>query len=222
MNGRPLALPPWRRIAVGILGASVVSLAFFPIYICGEAASGIFNHRLHLFATWELTLPFWPLMIVPYLSMFLLFLVPPFQLDETELIELVRRLVIASLVGGAIFFCLPSEIGFADRHDGGVWQPIYDEIYAIDVRTNAVPSFHVIYTATILLAFIDVTTPKLRVVYAIWLAVVCASTILTHRHHLLDVAGGVAIAVAVRAFARCIAGARLPAAHGSSWTGVTR
>jgi membrane-associated phospholipid phosphatase len=34
--------------------------------------------------------------------------------------------------------------------------------------------------------------------FALWLILVCASTVLTHRHHLLDVASGIAIALAAR------------------------
>lgn len=222
MSGKSHILPPWRRLLVGILGAAVVSVAFFPIYLGGAATSGILDHRLHLFAAWELVLPFWPPMIVPYLSMFVLFLTPPLQLDEPELVELVWRLIVASLIGGAIFLCLPSEIGFADRYDAGIWQPIYDFIYAIDSRANAVPSFHVIYTTTILLAFIDAAKPKLRIVYMIWLFVVCASTVLTHRHHLLDVAGGLAIAFGVRGWLCRRAPVSLPASYGSSQTGVAQ
>ena len=141
-------------------------------------------------------------MIVAYLSMFALFLMPPMQLEPGELADLARRLVIASLIGGVVFFCLPSEIGFAERTDAGIWQPAYDFLYAIDDRFNAVPSFHVIYTASILLAFIDVALPRLRIAYVAWLILVCASTVLTHRHHLIDVVSGLAIAFAVRALLR--------------------
>ena len=70
------------------------------------------------------------------------------------------------------------------------------------IAFNAVPSFHVIYTASILLAFIDVASPRLRIAYLAWLVAVCASTLLTHRHHLIDVASGLAIAFAVRALLR--------------------
>src|SRR5207247_452212 len=80
MTARPLTLPPWQRLVAGILGAAVVSLAFFPIYLGGTVSTGLLDHRLHLYSTWELDLPFWPAMIVPYLSMFVLFLTPPLQL----------------------------------------------------------------------------------------------------------------------------------------------
>jgi membrane-associated phospholipid phosphatase len=198
MSGRPLSLPTWRRLWAGILGALVVSLAFFPIYVGGSMTPGILGQPLHLYASFELALPFWPIMIVAYLSMFVLFLLPAFQLDENELWVLVRRLVVASILGGLVFLLLPSEIGFPEHTDAGRWQPLYELLYAIDSRANAAPSFHVIYTSTILLALMDVATPRLRVLYALWLIVVCASTVLTHRHHLLDVAGGIAITLAVR------------------------
>jgi len=198
MSGRPLSLPSWRRLWTGILGALVVSLAFFPIYVGGGMTPGILGRPLHLYASFELALPFWPIMIVAYLSMFVLFLLPAFQLDKSELWVLVRRLVVASMLGGLVFLLLPSEIGFPEHADAGRWQPLYQLIYAVDSRANAAPSFHVIYTSTILLALMDVATPRLRILYALWLIVVCASTVLTHRHHLLDVAGGIAITLAVR------------------------
>lgn len=202
MTGRPLTWPTWRRLTVGVTGALVVSLAFFPIYAGGLAFAALRGHPVHLYASWELALPFWPPMIVIYFSMFMLFLMPPMQLEPSELAELARRLVIASLIGGVVFFCLPSQIGFVERTDAGSWQAAYDFLYAIDDRFNAVPSFHVIYTASILLAFIDVASPKLRVAYLVWLVAVCASTLLTHRHHLIDVASGLAIAFGVRALLR--------------------
>jgi PAP2 superfamily len=213
VTGRPLSMPTWRRLAVGILGAAVVSLVFVPIYLGGASTTGLLGYRLHLYAGWEFALPFWPPMIVAYLSMFVLFVMPPWQLDEQGLIELVRRLVIASVIGGVVFFCLPTEVGFAERHDAGLWQPLYEMVYAVDGRANAVPSFHVIYTASILIAFMDVGTPRLRIVYALWLVAVCASTVLTHRHHLLDVASGLAIALAVRALARRRAPVAIPVSN---------
>ena len=198
MSSRPLSFPTWQRLWTGILGALVVSLVFFPIYVGGNMTTGVLSQRLHLYAAFELALPFLPAMIVAYLSMFILFLVPAFQLTESELWALVRRLVVASILGGLVFLVLPSEVGFTEHSDAGRWQPLYELVYSVDGRANAVPSFHVIYTSTILLALMDVATPRLRILYALWLIVICASTVLTHRHHLLDVASGLAMAIAVR------------------------
>jgi membrane-associated phospholipid phosphatase len=199
MKGQPLSWPTLDRLATGIVGALIVSLLFFPIYIGCAALTAARANPLHLYAQWELSIPFWPFMVVPYLSIFLLFVTPPLQLDASELRDLVRRLIVATLIGGIVYLCLPAQLGFGERTDAGIWQPLYDLIYEIDNRFNTVPSFHVIYTASILLAFMAVATAPLRWLYAAWLTIVCASTVLTHRHHLLDVATGLAIAVAVRA-----------------------
>ncbi len=209
MTGRPLAWPTRERLSAGVTGALIVSLVFFPIYLGGSLIAGMREQRLHPYAGFELAIPFWPFMIIPYLSRFVLFVMPPLQLNARELGQLVRRLVVASLGGGLVFLCLPSEIGFVDRSDAGIWQPLYDAIYSIDGHFNAVPSFHVIYTASILLAMIDVATPRLQIGYGLWLVLVCASTVLTHRHQLLDVALGLAVAFAVRAVAHAKAPARV-------------
>jgi hypothetical protein len=202
MSGRALTWPTRQRLAAGIVGALIVSAAFFPIYIGGAALTGLRGHALHLYFDWELAIPFWAPAVLGYLSMFALFLVPPLQLEAPELFDLTRRLVVATLIGGAVFVCRPSEVGFAERTDAGIWQSLYDRIYAVDGRANAVPSFHVIYTTTILLALFEVAPRKLRIVWGTWMIIMCASTILTHRHHLADVASGLAIAFAVPALPR--------------------
>jgi len=197
MIPRGLSWPTPSRLAAGLAGALRVSLAFFPVYLGCAAVTAARVSHWHPYAEWELRIPFVPLMVLPYLSMFLLFLAPPFQLDEPELRALATRLIVASLLGGMVFLALPAQMGFVPRTDAGIWQGIYSGIYRIDGPFNTVPSFHVIYTTSILLAMIEVATPALRRTYLAWLVVVCASTVLTHRHHLLDVATGLGLALAV-------------------------
>jgi ketosteroid isomerase-like protein len=179
-----------------------VALVFFPVYAGCAALTALRDSPWRLYVGWELEVPFLPFMVVPYLSMFVLFLMPPLQLVEDELDALADRLIAASLLGAVVFLALPARMGFLPRTDAGAWQGIYDAIYRVDGPFNMVPSFHVIYTASILLAMARPATPALRRAYLIWLAVVCASTVLTHRHHLLDVAAGLGLALAVRALPR--------------------
>jgi membrane-associated phospholipid phosphatase len=199
MIPRGLSWPTLRRLATGVTGALRVSLVFFPVYLGCAALTAARASHWHLYADWELLIPFVPFMVLPYLSMFVLFLLPPFQLEEPELRALTARLILASLLGGMAFLALPAQMGFVPRSDAGIWQGIYSGIYRIDGPFNTVPSFHVIYTTSILLAMIEVATPALRRVYLAWLVLVCASTVLTHRHHLLDVAAGLVLALAMPA-----------------------
>lgn len=202
MTTRGITWPTWGRLTAGLAGALRVSLVFFPVYIGCSAVTAARAAHWHPYASWELGIPFVPFMIVPYLSMFVLFVLPPLQLDEPELRALTARLIVGSLLGGLVFLALPAEMGFATHDDAGRWQGIYSALYRIDGPFNTIPSFHVIYTVSILLAMIEVATPGLRRVYVAWLVVVCASTVLTHRHHLLDVVAGLALAFAAPALLR--------------------
>ncbi|MBI4867130.1 MAG: phosphatase PAP2 family protein [Candidatus Wallbacteria bacterium] len=202
MRGRPLSWPTGSRILSGAAGALLLTPVFFSCYLGSAAFAGSSAHRWHLYCDWELSAPFWPAMIVPYLSMFALFCLPVFQLEPAQLRQLTKRLLVGSLAGLLVMLLLPAELGFPDRSDAGIWQSLYDGIYRIDNRFNTVPSFHVIYTATILLLFIEVATPAMRLAYSAWLVLVCASTVLTHRHHLLDVVAGLAIALTLHSLFR--------------------
>jgi len=195
--GRPLAWPKREDLTAGVLGGLGVAVVFFPVYLGAAAVATRAAFRWRLYADWELALPFWPLMIVPYLSLFVLFLTPPLQLRARELWVLTRQLIVGSLIGGVFLAVLPTGLGFPERHDAGVFQGLYDAVYRVDGPVNAAPSFHVLYTAIILLAMREAATPALRRGYLAWLVLVGSSTVLTHRHHLLDVAGGLALAVAV-------------------------
>jgi len=199
---RGISWPTWGRLTTGLAGALQVSLVFFPVYLGCAAVTAVRGSHWHPYASWELSIPFVPFMIVPYLSMFVLFVIPPFQLDELQLRALTARLIVASLLGGLVFLALPAEMGFVTHTDAGRWQGIYSALYRIDGPFNTIPSFHVIYTASILLAMIEAATPGLRRVYVAWLVVVCASTVLTHRHHLLDVVAGLGLAGAAPALLR--------------------
>jgi membrane-associated phospholipid phosphatase len=216
VTARGISWPTRSRVTTGIAGAVRVALVFFPVYIGCAALTAARAAHWHPYAGWELGIPFVPSMIVPYLSMFVLFLLPPLQLDEAELRALSTRLIVASLLGGAMFLVLPAQMGFPTHDDAGRWQGIYSALYRIDGPFNTVPSFHVIYTASILLAMIEAATPALRRVYLAWLVVVCASTVLTHRHHLVDVAAGLALAFVTPALLRRPAGRGLLLASAAS------
>jgi hypothetical protein len=153
---RGISWPTWGRLTTGLAGALQVSLVFFPVYLGCAAVTAARGSHWHPYASWELSIPFVPFMIVPYLSMFVLFVIPPFQLDELQLRSLTARLIVASLLGGLVFLALPAEMGFVTHDDAGRWQGIYSALYRIDGPFNTIPSFHVIHG--LILAMIEAAT----------------------------------------------------------------
>lgn len=86
---------------------------------------------------------------------------------------------------------------FARAHEG-MLTPLFDLMTAVDTPNNLVPSLHVTFAALILLGCAERASRPLAWIYRLWLAVMSASTLFVHQHHLLDVATGLGLAAAVR------------------------
>ncbi|MEO9874518.1 MAG: phosphatase PAP2 family protein [Anderseniella sp.] len=173
-------------------------VTFFPVYIlCGQLTAWSGRATvLHL--DWERSIPLMPQMIWFYLSLYSVFLLPLFHFDETRLTRLSRQSTLTILVAGLVFLVLPARIGFPASEIDGQIAIVFKVLHSLDSPYNLVPSLHVAFAVLLLQACRETAGRLLAMVYMIWLALLAASTVLVHQHHILDVLGGVLLAVAVR------------------------
>jgi membrane-associated phospholipid phosphatase len=152
-----------------------------------------------MFASWELSVPLIPAMIVPYLSMYILFIGAFFLCkDRTELRRLSRRLTVSQLVAAAVYVLFPLESGYHRPAVEGCFGPMFRLIDATDLPYNLAPSLHVT-SAIILGAHYFAKTRQLTVVRTlviVWFTLIAISTMLTWQHHLLDVVAGTMLGMA--------------------------
>lgn len=148
--------------------------------------------RLPLHFSWESRIPFLPWMTVFYLSVFPLFWAIPFILrTRAELLAMAKAMGTVIGISGVGFLLLPvgnshpihaktdplaSLFGFAD------W---------LNLDHNDVPSLHVAFTFLCVAVFARNAGPVGKGALWIWAVVVSVSTLVTHQHHVLDVATGV-------------------------------
>jgi membrane-associated phospholipid phosphatase len=196
------AAPHWRRpdraaLRVYVVHAARLAFLFTIGYGGANWLAARQAHPWHLFLTAELALPLVPAMIVPYLSINVLFLLPLFHLDDRELARLGRRLTAATLLAIAIFLALPTQLGFTRVLPDGLFHPVFDLLYRVDGIGNCLPSLHLTYATVILEALAHDASLRARSLYAGWLATIAVSVVLVHQHHLLDVASGLLLAVAI-------------------------
>ena len=173
-------------------------VTFFPVYIlCGQftAWSGRATD-LHL--DWERGIPLIPHMIWFYLSLYSVFLLPLVHFDETRLARLSRQSVLTILVAGLVFLVLPARSGFPASEINGQVATVFKTLHSLDSPYNLVPSLHVAFAVLLLQACRETAGRLLAMVYLIWLALLAASTVLVHQHHILDVVSGMVLAIAVR------------------------
>ena len=109
-----------------------------------------------------------------------------------------KRQVVATLVCGVVFALFPANLAF-DRvlPDAQPYRTIFAWMFAIDQPHNLLPSLHIVYTVASGVAMVGTQWAKRRygvcVALLLWAAAICASTLLVHQHHVLDVVAAVVL-----------------------------
>jgi membrane-associated phospholipid phosphatase len=179
-------------IGIVSMGAAVFILSYMPINHFNQSRDFYYE----LFFSWELSWPLWDWMLIPYVSAYLMPIIPIFKLNRKEQLALLYSIIFCCSIGLLIFYVFPTKLGFV-RGDGvsEAWLPLYKILWDLDPPHNLFPSQHVI------LAYL-LTIPALkkfqrweaRAVILFWFVLVCSSIIFTHQHHLLDLVAGLEIA----------------------------
>jgi len=193
-------LPPLRqRFAAFALWSIPAGLAFFSIYPATNWLAWQDRHHFQLFLASELHIPFIPGFIWPYLSMYILFFIPPFFLSQAELRRLAIQLVAATFIAGVVFMLFPAKLGFTRvLPSDDLYRWLFNVLYYVDLPFNLAPSLHVVYSTVIFLALASSVGKIVRLAVFLWLVLIVLSTVLVHQHHLLDVVSGVMLAVSMR------------------------
>lgn len=195
-------LPDRRRWRVYLVLGLMLDVLFVTVYGGLNEFTAQRDGLSELYLDWELSIPFVPWAIWGYLSIFLLFLLPPFALGPPRLSRLAAEFALVTLIGGVVFLLLPAQLGFVRLEQVDGYQRLYALLYSLDRPHNLVPSLHVAYSALIIGAIMPDSYHWIRWFLLLWLGMICASAVLTHQHHLLDVAAGLALAWLLRSALR--------------------
>lgn len=176
-----------------------VGVAFFGLYPAMNWLTSLRRAPWHLYIPAELRIPFVPQFIWAYLSMYLLFALPLFFIPAERMPPLGKQLIAGCVVSAIVFLVLPAELGFARQLPSAApYTAMYARVFSIDRPYNLVPSLHVIFSCAIALACADFARPLARMAILAWLAVIVASTVLVHQHHLIDLAAAFVIVYGLR------------------------
>ncbi|MEO8381260.1 MAG: phosphatase PAP2 family protein [Acidobacteriota bacterium] len=176
-----------------------VAVAFLTTYPTVNWLTSLRSWRLHLYLPGELAIPFVPELVWAYASLYALFVMPLFFLPAERIPALGRQLMAGSILSGVCFLLFPAELGFVrELPTAELYAWLFSSVFRVDHPYNLVPSLHVLYSATIVLACADHARPLARVLLWSWLALIAVSTVLIHQHHLLDLAVAFALVPLLR------------------------
>lgn len=171
---------------------------FIPAYFgTGFLTEGT-TRTLALYLPAEVQIPFVSWMIVPYLSLYTLFLLPLFHMTAPEMRILTRQSILCLLVAGLCFLMFPARLGYRAVEISDWTAPFFDTIRALGARHNLAPSLHVAFTSLIVLGVWHCASRPWQALYMSWFALLAISTLLVHEHHLIDVVTAVALALLAR------------------------
>ena len=152
----------------------------------------------HLYWDFELAIPFIPEMFIVYYSINILILVPLFFLERYEFRRFYLSMVVATVIASFFFYFFPVECAYVRQiPDYEPWKTVLTQFYSYDQPYNLVPSLHIAYTTTVFLYLLPKSRGHWRTSFVVWTLAIYSSVILTHQHHLVDIAGGTALSVFV-------------------------
>lgn len=194
MSGRADVPRAFALAAVRLLGLFVVT------FYLSDTLAGLRSTRLAVHMDWELAIPYWPGAFVVYFSVGAVPFLPLALLADAAAVQRwERRMAVCVLAATAVFLLLPAELAY--RHgSAGAWWPLAALAQRVSGQYNLLPSLHVALSAVTLHAVWRACGPRLRGVLALWSALLVASVLLTHQHHVADVLAGALLAWGVCRF----------------------
>jgi protein-tyrosine phosphatase len=149
---------------------------------------------------WELkVIPYVPLLIVPYMSLDLLFFFAPFLChDKREMRTFARRVAFSIVTAAAFFLLLPLRLDWPVRPQVGGWfgemiEQSCTAPFLMEFPHNLFPSLHIVLCMIVADMYGRHTRGIVRILCYTWFGMIGIATLLTWQHHVVDIAGGVVL-----------------------------
>ncbi|WP_435954722.1 phosphatase PAP2 family protein [Dryocola sp. BD626] len=179
------------RLKSYLLWMLPVSTCFFGLYPAINTFTTTRQDTLALWIPAELFIPFLPIFIWAYLSMYLIILVPVFFLNKREQKRMALELMAITTIAALIFLLFPARLGFVRQLPSDpLYRALFEKLLTLDKPHNLVPSLHVAWSCTVVLAVTRKSVGWFAKTLYGWLVLIVLSTLFVHQHHLLDVISG--------------------------------
>lgn len=184
----------WRHAAQWAAAASAVMLSTYFV------TNWLTSHRADvgtLHFDWELRIPLVPAMIVPYMSIDLLYVAAFFFcVHRAELRAHSIRCILAAVVAAVCFLLFPLTTGWPRQSVDGLFGPLFQLLHLFDPPHNLAPSLHIAHLALVACIYHRRTRGLVNGALHAWFILIALSTLLTHQHHVIDIVTGLLLAVA--------------------------
>jgi PAP2 superfamily len=191
-DDRLFGLPEQGALWVNLFLSIAFAAYFWIVYWLGDFVAARATERFHVALSFELFIPFVPWAAVVYLTVTPLLCLAPFIFRTPErLLPLFVTLCAEVTIAGVIFCIFPVELSFAPQEATSSADVFMRLARTIALTYNCVPSLHVALAVSAAWAYAPAGGWRWRILVWSWAAAIAVSTLLTHQHHLADLASGV-------------------------------
>ena len=195
-NDRPLGLPKGDALRGNLLLSAAFAAYFWIIYFIGNFVAAHSAWRFHVALPFEAHIPFLPWAAVIYLTVTPFFCLAPFVFRTPQrLLPLFVTMCAEVTMAGVVFCLFPVELSFPPHEVEGAVGLFYRLAVTVALTYNCVPSLHVALVLTCAMAYAPFGGRRWQIFVWSWALAIVASTLLTHQHHIADLATGVLLAV---------------------------
>lgn len=177
----------------------ILALLFNHIAYYGSRMIAGGRHHYNLESGLDLRIPFWPPAVTVYLASYLFWLAGYILLARQEKEEAYHFFLsetLAKLICMMFFLLLPTTNTRPAVEEEGIWNQLMICLYSVDAADNLFPSIHCLESWICYIGVRDRQgTPCWYQIFSgVTAVLICASTLLTKQHVILDVIGGIALA----------------------------
>jgi predicted protein tyrosine phosphatase len=135
------------------------------------------------------------------MSMDVLFFMATFLCKTEEEISIfARRVTFSILAADALFLLLPLRLAWPARSHAGGWFGNFVEAsctapFLMEYPHNLFPALHITLCLIVAAVYLRHTRGIVRLLFGVWFGLIACSTVLTWQHHVVDLFGGVALAL---------------------------
>ncbi|SDP88600.1 PAP2 superfamily protein [Rhodoferax sp. OV413] len=171
-------------------------LVFGICYLLANRLAQQLEVNRHVALALDAQIPFWPWMLLPYLSSGLWLTATFLTLRSRDTLRVFsQRLLLATVLAALVFVLYPLRFSLPRPAVDTPWlATLYGMLAWVDRPYNQLPSLHVAYCLLLWASLRDLLAPLwARSLLAAGLLLTAVSTLFTYQHHLLDLLGGVVL-----------------------------
>ncbi len=154
------------------------------------------DNQTHLLTNFDTSIPFKPIWIIAYVSMYMIPIIPMFaKWSWGDMKRYGEALLVIYAITFPLFLLMPSSYPWPDLSGNGLLMSFTRLMFSLDNPNNTFPSLHISMPVLVTIIYWSRNKP-MSVALLAWSILIGLSVLFVKKHYIIDIPGGVLVATA--------------------------